>query len=104
MSYTGQHASALARVKRRGAAVTFTRAGATTPGYAVRAKGDPNTYLARSLIESQAPTLFFVPTTYGDTPQLGDVCTWGGVTLTTADVNPIAPDGTTLAARVVVSA
>ena len=62
----------------------------------------------------------FVPTTYGDVPDLGYTTTWGGETRRWADtfgwgdvktqsfvytvkqVQPLAPDGTVIMARIVV--
>lgn len=74
----------------------------TITGSAIRVRGRAETYQKLGLIDSQAPTLFFTPTNYGDTPAPGDTVVWGGVTFTAQDVNPIAPDGVTIAARVVV--
>lgn len=74
----------------------------TITGSAIRVRGLPQTYQKLGLIDSQAPTLFFTPTTYGDTPAPGDTVVFGGTTFTTLDVSPIAPDGVTIAARVVV--
>ena len=98
-------------------AVTFTRTtttytdpttGATTVatstvvGQAMRVRGRPYTYQALSLIESEAPTLFFTPTTYGECPQPGDTVTWANIAYRVRDVDPIAPDGVVIAARIVV--
>lgn len=74
----------------------------TITGSAIRVRGLPETYQKLGLIDSQSPTLFFTPTNYGDTPAPGDTVVFGGVTFTVHDVNPIAPDGVTIAARVVV--
>lgn len=74
----------------------------TITGSAVRVRGRPETYQKLGLIDSQAPTLFFTPTNYGDTPLPGDTVVFGGVTFTTQDVEVIAPDGVTIAARCVV--
>lgn len=117
--YATQHAGASGTVARKGAPVTFTRTtrGAydettdtpgtptvtTIPGSAVQVRGSPNTYLRLTLIESSNPTLFFTPSTYGDLPKMGDTVTWAGAPCTVADVNPVAPDGVVIAARIVVS-
>ena len=78
----------------------------TVTGAAIRVRGVPETYRAPTLIESQAPTLLFTPTTYGELPALGDTVTWppvGGTTYTVRDINPIAPDGVAIMARIVVA-
>lgn len=117
--FSRQWAAALAKVQAKGAPVTFTlqtpgteniATGArgaptitTISGYAVRAKGKPLTYQRLSLIESEAPTLEFVPSVYGQQPALSSTCVFGGKPYTVADVDPIAPDGVTILSRVVVS-
>lgn len=119
MSYSTDHASALADVTDAGARVTFVRtvtvafnptvdpvpvqATQTVTGSAVRVKGNPLVYAALSLSLSEAPTLFVTPDVYGLIPLPGDAVTWGGVAFVVRDVNPIAPDGVAIAARVVVS-
>ncbi len=119
MSYAPEHASALADVTAAGSAVTFTwrtpgvhdpatdtfttAATVTVAGYALRVRGDPDRYRALSLVEAQAPTLLFTPTTYGALPALGASVTWGGTVYTVRDVAPLAPDGTAILARVVVA-
>lgn len=118
MSYATEHADALADVTAAGAAVTFSKttqgsydpetdtATASTSavaGVAIRVPGDPNRYSALNLVETQAATLLFVPTTFGDTPELGSSVSFGGSTLTVRDVEPLALDGTTILATVVVS-
>lgn len=116
MTYAAQHDRALDQVRRKGAALTFTKSTrtlddetgeasvstATVAGQAVRVPGDPKRYGDLGLLESQAPTLLFVPTTLGEEPELGATCAWGGETFTVADVEPLAPDGSTILARVVV--
>lgn len=116
MSYATDHSAALEQVGDAGASVTFTKTDTTyTPasdthstetstvvGKAVRVKGRARTYEALGLVESRAPTLFFCPTTYGDEPDIGATVVWGGKTYTVRDVEPIAPDGTVIACRVVV--
>lgn len=117
MSYATAHSRVLALVKRKGAAVTFTRTtqdydpetGVKTPstvtvqGQAAQVEGEPERYQALGLVASQAPTLLFVPATYGDEVDPGDTVSWGGKTWTVRDVEPIAPDGTVIAQSVVVS-
>ena len=72
----------------------------TLDGYT---SGGPDIYSRLGLVESQAPMLLFVPTTYGETPEVGATCSWSGATLTVRDVDPLALDGTTLLANVVIS-
>lgn len=117
MSYAAKHAAALSKVTAKGASVTLskvtqgsydpetdlaTASTATVAGYAVEVPGDARRYSALNLVESKASTLLFVPTTYGDTPELGATCSWGGNTLTVRDVQLLAPDGTTILANLVV--
>jgi hypothetical protein len=106
-------------VRRKGAAVTFTKSVPGTydpetdtstapstlsvPGYAMKVSGDPDTYARLQLIESEAPTLEFVPDTIGDAPVLGMTVDFGGETLTVKDVDTLAMNGTPEAAFVVVS-
>lgn len=74
----------------------------TITGVAIRVPGDPKRYAALGLVESDAPTLQFVPTTYGNTPEPGDTVTWANETYTVRDVEPVAPDGVTILARVII--
>lgn len=99
-------------------AITFTRstrtytpttdvstvAETTITGSAIQVRGDPRRYAALGLVLSEMPTLFFSPTTYGDTPAPGDTVVWpdSGHTWTVKDVDPIAPDGVLIAARIVI--
>lgn len=96
--------------------ITFTRTtqvenestGVLTPtvttitGAAIRVRGSPETNRALGLVDSEAPTLLFTPTTYGERPQAGDTVIWESLLWSVADVNPIAPDGITIMARVVI--
>lgn len=117
-AYATEHASALDQITEAGVAVTFTKivpgeydAEADTwtdaddqsvTGYAIRVKGDPETYRSLGLVEHEAPTLLFAPDTYGELPALGATVAFGGETYTVEDVDPVAPDGTAIIARVVV--
>jgi len=74
----------------------------TLPGTAIRVRGDPHRYSALGLVESKAPTLLWIPTTYGDTPEPGDEVVWRSETYTARDVEVVAPDGVTIAAKVIV--
>jgi hypothetical protein len=122
-SYAAEHADALADVSDAGAAVVFTRTvnvedtatGLVTPsvstiaGSAIRVKGNPDKYQALGLVQSQAPSLFFTPNNYGDCPGPGDTVLWRDpvtqqlATYAVKDVDPIAPDGFVIAARVVIA-
>lgn len=118
--YAMEHGMALDRVRAAGAPVAFRDGAATyynagtgdqsTPipssvtGHAVRVPGTPATYLALKLVETESPTLLFVPDTYGVVPEVGTLLeSFGGVPYNVASVEAIAPDGVAIAARVVVS-
>lgn len=119
MTYVAEHSSALLDLGDAGASVTFshtttgtydpatdTTTGATVTtvtGKAIRTKGDPLKYQALNLVASEAPTLLFTPTTYGSLPSLGDTVSWGSVVYSVKDVDPVAPDGTAIIARIVVA-
>jgi len=82
---------------------TFTSPTETTvTGSAIQVRGDPETYRALSLIQSEAPTLFWTPATYGEAPEPGDTVVWASKTYTVRDVAKIQPDGVCIAARVIV--
>lgn len=80
---------------------------ATTPtvttiaGNAIQVRGRPDRYKALNLVLTLQPTLFWCPTVYGDTPNVGDATTWAGKDYTVLDIDPIAPDGVTIAVRVI---
>lgn len=99
--YTTDHAGALADVRAAGAAVTCT--GSNVSGYAVRTKGDPTRYERLKLVESEAPTLLFVPSTFGGTPALNDLVTFGGTQYAVTDIDTLAPDGTAILHKIVVA-
>jgi hypothetical protein len=96
MSYTADHASALADVRAAGAAISFV--GATTvAGYAIPLlSGAPKRFAGRTLVETQGPALFFVATTYGERPAINALATWGGTEYAVKDELPFDPDGTAL--------
>lgn len=116
--YTQTHADALADVADAGASVTFTFTSpgtydattdtwstpttTTVTGSAVEVKGNPDTYERLSLVHSSAPSLFFTPDTYGSLPRPGYTVTWNSIAYTVKDVDPLAPDGTPIAATIVV--
>lgn len=116
MSYAATHTRASRTMAKKGAAVTWslTTPGTydsetdtyTTPvtdgcsGSAVEMDGDPAEYA--DLIALNPSTLFFTPTTYGDLPVLESTGTWAGATKTVKKIFPLRPDGTVIAARLVV--
>ncbi len=71
-------------------------------GAAIRVRGNPATYRRLELVETEAPTLLFVPTTYGGTPKAGDELTWESKAWTVRDVDPLQPDGVTIMAKLVI--
>ncbi len=81
---------------------TFTTTETTIPGVAMRVRGDPAAYRTLELVESEAPTLLWVPQTYGQTPRPGDLLTWNSLEYTVAEVFPLAPDGVTIHARIII--
>src|SRR5689334_19777427 len=99
--YTTDHAGALADVRAAGASVSFTGSGVA--GYALRTRGNPRRYQALKLVETESPTLFFVPSTFGSIPALNDLVTFGGKEYAVADVEPFMPDGTAIFSRVIVT-
>jgi hypothetical protein len=119
MSYAADHAGALRDIADAGTAVTFTKnlpgthapttgtfttpTTSTVTGSAVRVRGDAQRYTELQLVEAEAPTLLFAPDTYGDLPELESVVTWGGVDYTVRDINPVAPDGNAILARIIVA-
>jgi len=119
VSLARAHGRMRSALQRKGAAVTFTWTVSTTDpltgetttvvssvaGHAVQDHGatSPEEYQRLALVESEAPTLFFTPTTVGEKPELGATCTWGGDAFTVRSVRPFAPAGTALGAYVVVS-
>lgn len=110
--YAPQAASALATITRKGAAVTFPDATGTAPvfdqttetwtagtltdvtGRAVEIPGDPNTYQALSLVQSNPVTLLLAASGLTITPAPGMSFTWAGTAYTVRLVSPLAPDGT----------
>jgi hypothetical protein len=96
MSYTTDHASALADVKAAGAAITFTLGATTVAGYAIPIGGMPKQYRSSRLVEGQGPVLFFVPTTYGQRPPLNALGTWNAKEYAVKSEEPFDPDGTAI--------
>lgn len=75
---------------------------ASVSGVAVQVRGDPKEYEALGLRVHEAPTLLFVPTTYGDEPEIGSRVTWNGSEHVVKSVSVTAPDGVVIMARVIV--
>lgn len=117
LRYAPEHASALADIRNAGAAVTLVKStrtenpltGRTTvatssvAGYALRVSGEPKEYERLGLVETEAPTFLFVPTTFGDEPELGAETTFAGLTYRVRDVQAVAPDGVGVLYRLVMS-
>ena len=123
--YAAEHTSAVADIAAAGNAVTFTRASAgtydgvadsfttattsTIAGQAMQVHGDAQRYDSLGLVLATMPTLFFAPTSYPLAANAtafvepGDTVVWSGVTYTARDVDPLAPDGYVITARVIVS-
>lgn len=124
--YAPEHDTALADIAAAGvsAVIAFTRsrAGAydfatdrpggvvvtTITGSAYQARGNPARYMALGLVLSTMPTLLFTPTAYGlraNSPEFvlpGDTVLWATQVFTVRDVDPVAPDGVVIMARIVV--
>lgn len=113
------HARKLAAFQRLGVAVTFTLVlpgtyqestgtfsgsptTVTVTGYAVRIKGDPDMYAKLGLIETEAATLDFVPTTMGQRPPKLARAPFGSETFIVAEIFPFAPAGSDISSRIVV--
>ena len=97
--------STFTRVRRLGydaEADTYTTTVSTLTGLCTQTPGRPKRYAELGLVESDAPTLFFVPDTYGDVPEPGDFVEWVNENYTVRDVEPVAPDGVVICARLIV--
>lgn len=80
----------------------------TITGSAIQVAGDPRRYAADGLTLSTMPTLFFTPTTYAlraftdEFVKPGDTVVWQSVQYVVRAVDPIAPDGFVIVARIIV--
>ncbi len=101
--YGAEHSSAFQDIKDAGAEISFTKKTTTINGVALQVKGDPEEYESLKLIEKAALTLLFVAKTYGDSPPLGSFCEWGGLRYQVEAIRKLAPDGTAVLSRVIVS-
>ena len=87
---------------------TQTVATTTLTGSAIRVRASSGEIARFSAlgVHQETAVLFFTPTTYGDRPRPGDTVAWetdendDDIIWTVAFVDPIAPDGVTIAARV----
>jgi hypothetical protein len=82
----------------------------TITGSAIQVRGKPDRYRDLNLSLATDLTLFFTPTTYplaangSEFVLPGDTVSWASKTYTVKDVDPIAPDGFVIAARIIVGA
>jgi hypothetical protein len=80
----------------------------TITGSAIQVRGDAQRYAAQELNLSTMPTLLFTPYDYDLSAfssafvRPGDTVVWRTVTYTVKDVEPIAPDGVVILARIIV--
>ena len=101
--YAAEHSSAFQDVKDAGAEVSFRKRTMTVSGVALQIRGDPEEYEALKLIQKEALTLLFVAETYGESPPLGASCEWGSQRYQVEAIRKLAPDGTAVLSRVIVS-
>ena len=101
--YAAEHSGAYADIKDAGAEVSFRKKAMTVSGVALQVKGDPEEYEALKLIEKATLTLLFVAETYGEFPPLGAFCEWGELRYQVEAIRKLAPDGTAVLSRVIVS-
>ena len=101
--YAAEHSGAYSDIKDAGAEVSFRKKTTTVSGVALQIRGDPEEYEALKLIEKAALTLLFVAETYGESPPLGASCEWGGMKYQVEATRKVAPDGTAVLSRVIVS-
>jgi hypothetical protein len=97
--YTADWQSALTDVRNAGAAVTFT-GDTTVSGYAIGVRGKGKRFGSDTLVETENPLLFFIPSTYGAKPALNALATWGGTEYAVKDALPFAPNGTAIGSYV----
>ena len=101
--YAAEHSGAYADIQDAGAEVSFRKKATMISGVALQIKGDPEEYEALKLIEKAALTLLFVAETYGEFPPLGASCEWGELRYQVEATRKLAPDGTAVLSRVIVS-
>lgn len=82
----------------------------TITGSAIQVRGDSARYRDLGLVLSTMPTLLVTPSAYplkANTDEFvlpGDTVEWNDQTLTVKDVDPVAPDGYVIVARIIVAA
>lgn len=64
--------------------------------------GNPKQYEEAKLTQTEAPTLFFVATTYGECPALNSKVTWAGKNWIAKSIAPFRPNGTVIFARIII--
>lgn len=116
--YASEHRMAHAEVSAAGAPIAFTWTtrvvddatdAESAPvqhsmtGVAMKVRGRARAYEILTLIEADSPTLLFVPDTYGDCPPLNAIGTWATKPMGIRSIDPLAPDGVTITARLIVS-
>jgi hypothetical protein len=110
--YDAVSSRALATITRKGAAVTFPGGGApiydpatdtfsggggtAVTGRAVQIDGDPDRFAALSLVLVNPVTLLVAAMGLAIVPAPGGTFVWAGKTYTIKDVEPVAPDGTSI--------
>lgn len=72
-------------------------------GWAVELPGSAEEYSALGLTEADAVTLFFVPDLIGYIPDLSSTAAWAGRTRTVQQIFAVRPDGTAVAARLILT-
>lgn len=118
MGYASTAARAYRQIKRAGFRTTFvgstmavdhatgasTATAASALGYAIETPGDEQLYESLKLVVWKTMTLLFAPDAGGALPSLGMMVSVDGTTLSVKHTKAIAPGGTLLLGRVVVSA
>lgn len=83
---------------------TFSGGGTSmVAGRAIAVRGSGERYKQLVMTKEEVVVLLFRPTTFGEKPGLGWAVTWGGQEYTVDVVDPVAPAGTLVMARVMVS-
>lgn len=81
----------------------------TITGSAIQVRGNGARYRELGLVLSTMPTLLFTPSAYplrANTDEFvlpGDTVSWNNIDYTVKDVDPVAPDGFVIVARIIVA-
>jgi hypothetical protein len=117
-SYAADHADALATLRADGAPIVFTKVSrsvvsatnvASLPTsvsvrcYAVQDSPSIKRYNDLGLKPERSITLFAAPETFGEEPQIGSDCAWGGRDYVVKWFDAVAPAGETIGYTVVCS-